>query len=591
VEARATGIAARTTTVEEALQRILTAIGRGPSEFVPVAEAGGRVLAEAITAPEDLWPFPRAAMDGVAVRAADVASASDGFPVRLRVVGAAYSGDVWSDVLEPGTAIRIATGTPMPPRADAVIPREALEWGEGDVLVAAPAAAGRHVFPAGDDARAGEVVLHAGVTLHGGHVGLLAALGCAVVPVVRRPVVALLATGDELVPPSAAVRPGQVRESNSQALAAEIVALGGVPRLLPLAADRLPDLAPRIVEGLAADALIVCGGASVGDRDLVRGALAAAGVTMQFAGVAMKPGGPAAFGTYGSRPVFSLPGTPGAARVAFEVLVRPALRAMAGCQTIQRPVVRARLAAPLTITPGRRRYLWALAEVGESGVRVAPLPDQGTATLRSASDANALMEVPAGDHDLPAGARVLTHLLTDSTLPCSTAERPPAIAIVGARGAGKTTLIERLIPALRRLGLSAAAVKHHAHPAGPDTEGTDTARYGRAGAVATVLAGPDAAVVRHLETTAPDVADLLQVTGRAEVVLVEGYSQSALPKVVVHREGLVADRPAPAGPIIAHVGAPRVDGHTGSGEANARFQWDQIDDLAAWLARGVLRRP
>jgi molybdopterin molybdotransferase len=314
--------------VEDALELVLRAISRRPAEWVPLSNAAGRVLAEPIEATEDLWPFARAAMDGVAVRASDVLAASDGSPVALRVAGAIYSGQVWPSPLEPGTAVRIATGAPTPGGADAVVPQELLEWRRDEVLVSCPIARGRHIFPAGEDAHAGEVILQAGTVLNGGDVSLLAALGHSLVSVVKKATVAILACGDELIAPSAVLQPGQVRESNCYALAAEAAALGAEPRLLGIARDTDPDLNLKIQEGLNADALIVCGGLSVGERDLVKGALQRAGVVLQFAGVSMKPGAPAVFGLAGGRPVFGLPGTPGAARIAFEVLVRPALCAM-----------------------------------------------------------------------------------------------------------------------------------------------------------------------------------------------------------------------------------------------------------------------
>jgi molybdopterin molybdotransferase len=581
-----TGAAGRNITVDDARRAVLTTVASGPKEMVPLTEAVGRVLAEAVVARETLWPFARAAMDGIAVRSADVSGAGERSPVRLRVVGAAYSGEIWPDDVAPGTAIRIATGTPVPRGADAVIPREVLHWyGERvDVTVSVPP--GRHVFPAGEDARAGETVLRPGVVLAGGHIGLLAALGYESVPVVRRPVVAVLATGDELVSPSSLVRPGQVRESNSYALAAEVAALGAIPRLLPKAADRVVELDARIAEGLAADALVICGGASVGERDLVQAALSRAGVTLRFSGVAMKPGAPVSYGTIAGRPVFSLPGTPGAARVAFEVLVVPALKRMMGHARVSRPAVRARLAASLAVMPGRHRFLWAAATFTAAGVSVGPLEDQGTATLRSASDANALIELGPDEADLRAGARVTAHLLAESSVAPADLRRPAAVAVVGARGAGKTTLIERLVPALRRVGLKAAAVKHHVHAAGPDVAGTDTGRYGLAGAAQTVLAGPGAIIVRYPGGEEPDLDAVLETIEAADLILVEGYSRSALPKIVVMRDGVPSDRPDPAGPIVAVVGPPAPGRATG---APVTFDWDQIDMLAAWCAREFCR--
>jgi molybdopterin molybdotransferase len=584
VDAGASEPTPRTTPVETALRLILDAVSRQPVETVPLAEAAGRVLGEDIVAGEDLWPFPRAAMDGVAVRSADLTGAGPDAPVALAVVGAVFSGQVWPRDLQPGEALRIATGTPVPVGADAVIPHEALQWRGDQVVVTHPVAAGRNVFPPGEDARAGETVLRAGTVLAGGHLGLLAALGVGTVPVVRRPRVAILATGDELVAPGTRPAPGQVRESNSYVLAAEVLAAGALPHLLGVARDHPDDLERKVREGLDADALVICGGVSVGERDYVRRTLVRAGVVLHFAGVAMKPGAPVAFGTAGGCAVFALPGTPGAARIAFEILVRPALRAMLGCPDLERPAVRGRLGAPLRITPGRRRHLWARAVLGDRGVAVVPLPGQGTATLRSASDANALIEIRPEDADLPAGTPVTVRLLTPEPLPVAAHPAPVAVGVVGATGAGKTTLIERLIPELRRLGISVAVAKHHVHFDAADTEGTDTARAARAGAAETVLAGPGGAVYRRSDGAEVPLEGLLSAITGATCVLVEGYSRSDLPKVLVVRSGVRSDRPAPAGPIIAVVGdevGPDFDAFA----AAPRFGWDAVGDLAAFLAR------
>jgi molybdopterin molybdotransferase len=576
---------ARTTTVEEALALILSSLKRMAAADLPLADVGGRVLASSVTATEDLWPFPRAAMDGIAVRSVDVMQATAQSPVRLQVVGGICSGETWSAMLKSGTAVRIATGTPMPSGADAVIPREVVTWDAEAALIAAPIAAGRHVFPAGEDVRTGEIVLEAGAVLTGGQLGLLAALGHSTVSVIQRPVVAILATGDELVDPSTTLlRPGQVRESNSYALAAEIQAAGALPRLLGVARDELADLRQKIADGLGADALVICGGASVGDRDLVRNALAVAGTVMRFVGVAMKPGGPVAFGTCAGRSVFVLPGTPGAARVAYEILVRPALRAMLGHRDIHRPAVHARLGDMVKVAPGRRRFLWGRVEIGPSGAWVTPLHGQGTATLRSPAEADALIEIQPGDSDLPAGSVVTAHLLAaDAAL---AAQRPPALAlgVVGGRGAGKTTVIEQLIPALRRRGVTVAVIKHHAHFGIDDIEGTDTARYARAGAAQTLLAGPGGVVRRDSSEHEATLDELLSMVGSADLILVEGYSQSVLPKILVMRTGVGSDKPAPADPIVAVVGAaPEAGG--GHLPSPPRFGWGAIEDLAEFLTQ------
>lgn len=589
----------RAASVEAALEVILRSVDRMPAEEVALLEAAGRVLASPIVAREDLWPFARAAMDGVAVRSADLAGASPAAPVLLRAVGALYPGQTWEAPLEPGTAVRIATGAPVPPGADAVVPHEGLEWRGDLVVIRHAAAARRHIFPAGEDARAGEVVLEAGTVLRGGHLALLAALGAETVRVVRRPEVAILACGDELVGPGSCVRPGQVRESNSFFLAAEVSELGARPRLLGIAADNVASLDAKIQDGLRADALIVSGGLSVGERDLVRDALRRAGVALQFRGVPMKPGSPAAFGTAGRRPVFGLPGTPSAARITFEVLARPALCVMAGRRDIWRPAVMGRLTSPLAVTPGRRRYLWGRVCLGPSGLEVSPLSVQGTAALRSASDATALIEVQAGDEALPAGTPVRVHLLTAGDLITREGRLPRVLGIAGGRGAGKTTLLERLVAALRRRGVRVAVVKHHAHMDGGDVEGTDTWRAARAGAHATVLAGPGAAVYRFPGGEDAPLAQVLAGLGPVDLVLVEGYGGTALPRILVRRRGVAADRPDPAGPLIAVVEdeppsavAPGEPGHAGSaaaaGSRPIHLGWDDVDRLAEVILERLL---
>lgn len=575
------------TSVEEALNIILRSVSRQSAEEVPLPEALGRVLADSIVAPEDLWPFARAAMDGVAVRAADLAGASDGAPVSLEVVGAIFSGQVWNVPLESGTAVTIATGAPMPPGADAVVPQELVRMGGGRATISHPVESGHHVLPVGEEARAGEAVLHAGTVLRGGDLALAAAMGRCTVPVFKRASVGILATGDELVPPGSSLLPGQVRESNSHALAAEVAALGAAPFRLGIVPDDLALLEGKIREGLAADALVICGGASVGERDLVRTALLRLGAEMKFAGVRMKPGSPIAFGLAGGRPVFALPGTPGAARIAFEVLVRPALCAMMGHREIHRQVVTAKLAEALSVKPGRRRFLWGRAVYGAFGVEVVPLRRQGTGTLRSASEANALIAVEPGESELPVGTRVAAWLLAPPGARVTGGGQPPVLGVAGDSKSGKTTLIERLIPLLRRRGLAVAVVKHHAHMRSVDDEGTDTWRAEQAGAIETVLAGPGGAVYRRPSQEDPPLAQVLAGLRYASLVLLEGYGASPWPKILVQREGVTQDRPEPAGSIIAIVTDGPKCRPAGTGGAPV-FTWQELDEVADLIVSSVV---
>ena len=627
-----------------AVDRVLAAVRRGPTEEVPLAEAAGRVLAAPVVAAEDLWPFARAAMDGIAVRAADVADASPHRPVRLRLTGAAYAGQPAARPLGVGEAARVATGAPVPSGADAVIPQEVVRWTGDTVLVDRPAPPGQHIFPPGEDVRAGEQVLAPGTVLHGGHIGLLASMGWARVPVVRRPVVAIVTCGDELVAPEAPLRPGLVRDSNSYTIAAEVQALGALPLVVGCARDDEAELDALVRRGLeAGDLLVTCGGLSVGERDLIRPALRRAGVVFAFEGVAMKPGAPAAFGVLAAavddvaparraphpppgvaaapavpspaagplpasaegpagsrpsgapRPVFALPGTPSACRVAFEVLVVPALGVMLGRTDPLRPRAVARLAASVRVRPGRARYLWGTATLRADGMTVAPLYVQSTAALRSSADANALIVLEPATGDLPAGTLVPVLLLGGLHVlpPARAAEGPATVGIVGARGAGKTTLVERLIPLLAARGVRVTVVKHHAHLLALDEAGTDTARAAAAGAARTILVGPAGLVIREGHTSpdavrahgaGPTLDDVLRRIPPGELVLVEGFSEAALPKILVRRAGANTDRPDPPGPFLAGVGDAPTE------TAIPWFSWDDLERLAAYLVSHLAAR-
>lgn len=566
--------------VERALGQILECASRLPAESVMLLEAEGRVLAGNVIATADLWPFARAAMDGYAVRAADVASAAPGNPVRLAIVGAGLAGSPARAHVTPETAVRIATGAQVPDAADAVIPFEQIEVEGETLVVTGPILAGKHIFPAGEDARSGEVVLTAGTVLRSGHVGLLAGLGVERVSVVRRARVAILTVGDELVEPGQATRPGQVRDSNSYALAAAVRETGGIPWRLGIARDGIHEVAEKVREGVTADVLIVCAGMSVGERDVVKQALHEASIELLFWRVPMKPGAPAAFGLAGSTPVFGLPGTPGAAMVAFEELVRPALRAMMGYAHIHRPVLTATLSEPLHVKPGRRRYCWARVSVGDGGLAVRALRGQGTATLRSISDANALLIIDPETSLLQRGDRVAVQLLDDPDGAADGVHPIPMLAVVGAKGAGKTSLIERLLPELQRRGYRVGVIKHDAHGFEIDHPGTDTQRFSAAGADLSAIAGPDKAAFVYHPRRELSLDEVQALVRGVDLVLVEGYSQEPVPKIEVRRRGVASDKPALAGPIFAIVSDD--DGEP------AAVRWDDLSELADRLEREIL---
>jgi molybdopterin molybdotransferase len=392
--------------VDEALARILTRVAaapRRPGDEVPLASAHGRFLSVDVVAARPLPGVDNSAMDGFAVRAADL-------PGTLPVVATIAAGQRGA-ALAAGTAVRIMTGAPLPPGADTVVMLEdSAAAGDGHVTLPA-ARAGEHVRRQGEDVALGDRVLTAGTRLGAGELGLLAALGVARPRVAPRPRVALLATGDELVAVDQELGPGQVVDSSAYALAAQIRDAGAEPVYLGVARDDRAALVATLRAALGHDALVTTGGVSAGDKDHVRDALAEAGVVPDFWKVAMKPGKPLAFGTAGAVPVFGLPGNPVSSMVAFELFVRPALLALAGAAVVTRPRAPVVLPDGYRKPPGRAHYL--RARLHRDGERlIADLhARQGSGMLSSMVGAAALVEIDAALGDIPAGGTAPALLL------------------------------------------------------------------------------------------------------------------------------------------------------------------------------------
>jgi molybdopterin molybdotransferase len=401
--------------VEEAQAHVLRAFSVLEPERVPVLEALGRVLAEDVYAEIDIPPHANSAMDGYAVIAADVADAGPETPVRLRVIENLAAGYVAERKVIPGTAVRIMTGAPVPAGADAVIRFERTEQaGEWVDLYYAPPL-GKNVRYAGEDVRRGSLVLSAGTRVRPQEVGMLASLGRAAVSVIRRPRVAILATGDELVAVDEPLGPGKIRDSNGYSNAAQVLEYGGVPIMLGIARDVVTDLTAKIREGLArgADLLLTSGGVSVGDFDVVKQVLAGEG-EITFWRVRMKPGKPLAFGKITAQvdgeqrtvPVLGMPGNPVSVMVSFEVFARPAILTMLGVTDLERPMVDATLTEEITSKDDRRHYVRVRVERDGDTYRASLTGAQGSGILTSMVRANGLAVIPEGWTHAPAGSRV-----------------------------------------------------------------------------------------------------------------------------------------------------------------------------------------
>lgn len=398
--------------VEQASQQLLSYFHTLEPEPVPVLESLDRVLAEDVYADVDIPPHDNTAMDGYAVLAADTQGASAESPVELRIIGDLAAGYVSSQEVVAGECIRIMTGAPIPRGADAVVPFEDTERKGDAVRILKGVRTGDNVRQAGEDVKKGTLVLSRGCRIRPQEVGMLATVGHAVVQVTRRPRVAILATGDEVVEIDAPLGPGKIRNSNTYSNAAQVLAAGGVPVLLGIAHDQVEELTARIQAGLAqkVDLFLTSGGVSVGDFDVVKQVLAAEG-EMTFWRVRMKPGKPLAFGRIGGVPLLGLPGNPVSAMVSFELFARAAILKMLGQCRPQRPSVEATLVDGMKRKDGRRHFVRVKVSEKDGGYEAAMTGEQGSGILSSMVEANGLAIIPEGWPSAPPGSKVRVMLL------------------------------------------------------------------------------------------------------------------------------------------------------------------------------------
>jgi molybdopterin molybdotransferase len=416
--------------VEQALEKILGYVDVLGEELSPILGCLGQVLAEDIYSGIDVPPLDNAAMDGYALRSEDTHGASQQSPRFLRVIDTVAAGSISEYEVEPGTAIRIMTGAPIPKGADCVVRFEDTDEAQrkgsatgqqlpAEIGILGEAAAGLSIRRAGEDITTGSIVLHKGVVIRPSEVGVLASLGLSTVMVIRRPVVAILATGDELVDINQHLPAGKVYNSNTYSVAALVMRYGGIPRILGIALDSEDSLVAGLRRGLEADMLITIGGVSAGDYDVVKDVLAKEG-EIAFWTVRMKPGKPLAFGTIRGRsgagvarniPHLGLPGNPVSAMVTFELFARPAILKMMGKKNLAKPAIDAVIENRMVNSDGRRILARAIVEKRGGQYFARLTGPQGSGILTSMTLANGLVIVPEDKAEVKAGDMVQVMML------------------------------------------------------------------------------------------------------------------------------------------------------------------------------------
>jgi molybdopterin molybdotransferase len=397
---------ARMVLFEEARSIILDNVQTIGTERVHLLEATGRVLAEDVAAPWDLPLWDNSAMDGYAVRAGDCQT----IPCRLRVTGFLPAGVRGDGVtVEPGCAVRIMTGAPVPLGCDAVVPVEETDNGQQEVTLLESVKTGQHFRFRAEDVASGVIFVRRGTVIRPPEVNMLAGFGMALVLVYRRPTVAILSTGDELVELGRTPGPGEIINSNTLSLAAAVREAGCTPRIIGIARDNRESHLEKLGEGLKADVLITSAGVSAGDCDLVRDILAELGARQIFWKVGIKPGGPTAFALYGSTPVFSLPGNPVSTMITFEEFVRPALLRMQGHQRVLRPLFKVILREELKKKPGKVQIVRLRLEKEGGRWYASSAGNQQTAILKTMVDAQAIAVLPAESSAFAVGDEVDAH--------------------------------------------------------------------------------------------------------------------------------------------------------------------------------------
>jgi len=542
--------------VEEAFEKILSHVEVLEPERKPILNCLGQVLAEDVYSTIDIPPLDNSAMDGYALRAEDTRGAGETSPRYLAVVGEVAAGSMPTKEVRPGTAIRIMTGAPLPEGADAVVQFENTDEvnrksSGGDLSqigILCQAKKELNVRGRGEDIAKGNLILKKGKVLRPQEIGVLASLGRSTALVIRRPIVAILATGDELVGVDQPLAPSKIHDSNNYTIAAEVSRYGGIPKILGIGRDSIQSLTEKIDEGLDADMLITSGGVSKGDYDIVKDVLAEHG-EVGFWTVCMKPGKPLAFGVMkkveggrkGKVPHLGLPGNPVSSMITFEQFARPAILKMLGKKILAKPAIRAIIEDDVVDTDGRR--LFARVNVTKRGGQyyASVTGPQGSGILTSMAKANGLAVIPESSKGVKAGDMVEVQML-DWGEEQGEVRTLPIVSIVGKSQSGKTVLMEQLIAEFKRRGYKVAALKHSHGGMEIDHPGKDSWRFAQAGSDAVFVSSPDKlAFIKNLNHDL-NIEEIMPIVGpEFDLILAEGFRKSKIPKIEVHRKELGDD--------------------------------------------------
>jgi molybdopterin molybdotransferase len=590
--------------VDEALDKVLSYVEVLEPEQKPIPDCLGQVLAEDVYSSIDIPPLDNSAMDGFALRAEDTRRASESSPRYLVVVGEVAAGSMPAKRVKPGTAIRIMTGAPLPEGADAVVQfedtDEVVRKSSGEDLsrigIFCQVKKGLNVRCKGEDIARGSLVLEKGRVLRPQEIGVLASLGRSAVLVVRRPVVAILATGDELVGVDQPLLPGKIYDSNTYTVAAEVSRYGGVPRILGIGRDSVRSLNEKIGEGLDADMLITSGGVSKGDYDVVKDVLAGHG-EISFWTVCMKPGKPLAFGVIkkvvGRKrrkvPHLGLPGNPVSSMITFEQFARPAILKMMGKKVLAKPTIRAIIEGDIANTDGRRIFA-RVTVTRRGGQYYASLTGpQGSGILTSMAKANGLAVIPESSKGAKTEDTVEVQML-DWVEDQAEGKELPIVSIVGKSESGKTMLMEQLIAEFKKRGYKIAALKHCHGGMEIDHPGKDSWRYNQAGSDAVGISSPDKlAFIKNLDRELT-IQEIVSIIGPDyDLILVEGFKRSRLPKIEVHREELGSDLLCSPGELLAIVSDGSLDTSTADSHKAPTFRLGDTVAIADFVEKNFVR--